>query len=97
MIKNKAGVEGSIVEAYILKEISTFCSHYFDHNRRKFQLSKRRHDIGLEMSLYRKPIFNYQGNGGNAYLRNPCLNEINDAQIDVLDNIGCKFINDLSE
>ena len=29
-MKNKAQVEGSICEAYILKEISNFCSYYFE-------------------------------------------------------------------
>ena len=28
-VTNKARVEGSIVEATIVKEIGTFCSHYF--------------------------------------------------------------------
>ncbi|XP_043816100.1 uncharacterized protein LOC122724634 [Manihot esculenta] len=29
-VKNKAYVEGSIVEAYLIEEISSFCSHYFE-------------------------------------------------------------------
>ncbi|KAG8386777.1 hypothetical protein BUALT_Bualt03G0184200 [Buddleja alternifolia] len=29
LIKNKARVEGSIVEAYLIEETSTFCSHFF--------------------------------------------------------------------
>jgi hypothetical protein len=29
-VKNKARVESSIVEAYIMEEISNFCSHYFE-------------------------------------------------------------------
>ena len=39
MMKNKAYIEGSIAEAYIIGEISTFCSYYFGssvetcHNR----------------------------------------------------------------
>ncbi|XP_078164828.1 uncharacterized protein LOC144559630 [Carex rostrata] len=71
MIKNKARVKGSIVEAYVLKEISIFCSHYFDPNRRKFQLSKGRHDVGLEIPLDGKPaIFNYPAKGSGILLRN---------------------------
>lgn len=31
---NKSQVEGSIVEATVVKEISTFCSHYFEENPR---------------------------------------------------------------
>ena len=31
-IKNKARVEGSIVEAYIIEEISNFSHHYFNPN-----------------------------------------------------------------
>ena len=37
-VTNKARVEGSIVEATIVKEIGTFCSHYFaekSHNGRQ--------------------------------------------------------------
>ena len=30
MVSNKARVEGSIFEAYLLQELSTFGSHYFD-------------------------------------------------------------------
>lgn len=82
MIKNKARVEGSIVEVYVLKEKSTFCSHYFDPDRRKFQLSKGRHDVGPEMPLDRKPaIFNYSGKGSGILLRNLRLEEMNTAQI----------------
>ncbi|KAF3320213.1 hypothetical protein FCM35_KLT22184 [Carex littledalei] len=98
MIKNKARVEGSIVEAYVLKEISTFCSHYFDPDRRKFQLSKGRHDVGPEMPLDGKPaIFNYPGKGRGNSLRNLSWDEMTAAQIYVLDNSGCPFIDDLSE
>ncbi|KAG8382891.1 hypothetical protein BUALT_Bualt05G0126400 [Buddleja alternifolia] len=31
-VKNKARVEGSIVEAYLIEETSTFCSHFFAPN-----------------------------------------------------------------
>ena len=31
-VKNKAYFEGSIAKSYIIEEISTFCSHYFDAN-----------------------------------------------------------------
>ncbi len=30
--RNKAAIEGSIVEAYLVQEMSTFCSHYFEVN-----------------------------------------------------------------
>nr|KAJ0184983.1 hypothetical protein LSAT_V11C900499390 [Lactuca sativa] len=48
-VKNKARVEGSIVNAYLLREASIFCSHYFETRvptrNRKFP----RNDDGEEM------------------------------------------------
>ncbi|PKA55723.1 hypothetical protein AXF42_Ash012015 [Apostasia shenzhenica] len=32
MIHNKARPEGSICETYLIDEVSTFCSHYFEPN-----------------------------------------------------------------
>jgi hypothetical protein len=61
-ITNKAHVEGSIVKAYIIKEMSTFGSHYFNHGHIKGKLRKNRHDVGPETPLDGKPaIFNYPG------------------------------------
>ena len=31
-VRNKAKVEGSICNAYLVEEASTFCSHYFDQH-----------------------------------------------------------------
>lgn len=37
-VRNKARVEGSICNAYLVEEASTFCSYYFDdHVRTKFR------------------------------------------------------------
>ena len=30
MVRNKSSVEGSIREAYVIEEISSFCSYYFE-------------------------------------------------------------------
>jgi len=32
MVKNKARVEGSIANAYLVREASFFCSHYFEEH-----------------------------------------------------------------
>ncbi|XP_013594978.1 PREDICTED: uncharacterized protein LOC106303189 [Brassica oleracea var. oleracea] len=46
-IKNKAKVEGSIVEQYVNEEISTFCSHYFEsHIKTKSRTEDRHYDGG---------------------------------------------------
>lgn len=44
-VKNKAKVEGSIVEQYINEEISTFCSYYFEpHIKTKNRTGDRHYD-----------------------------------------------------
>ena len=46
-VKNKAKVEGSIYNAYIVEEASTFCSHYFEpHMNSRFQQVPRNDDGG---------------------------------------------------
>ncbi|CAA7027376.1 unnamed protein product [Microthlaspi erraticum] len=46
-VKNKAKVEGSIVEQYINEEISTFCSYYFEpHIKTKTRREDRHYDGG---------------------------------------------------
>jgi len=48
--KNKAHVEASICEAYIVKEISTFISYYFEPHLRTRINRVPRHDDGGEVS-----------------------------------------------
>lgn len=61
-VKNKARVEGSICEAYIIEETTTFCSHYFEENVECRRTRVPRNDDG-GASLHQPPlsIFNYPG------------------------------------
>lgn len=45
-VKNKAKVEGSIVNAYLLREASNFCSHYFEANVHTRNRNVPRNDDG---------------------------------------------------
>jgi hypothetical protein len=49
-VKNKAHVEASICEAYIVEEISTFISYYFEPHLRTRINHVSRHDDGGEVS-----------------------------------------------
>ncbi|XP_049394089.1 uncharacterized protein LOC125858374 [Solanum stenotomum] len=49
MVKNRIRVEGSICEAYIIKEISTFSSHYFQPNVQTRHNKVTRNDDGGEV------------------------------------------------
>lgn len=52
-MKNKAKVEGSIVEQYINEEISTFCSYYFEsHIKTKTRRGDRHYDGGNQEDTY---------------------------------------------
>lgn len=55
-VTNKARVEGSIVEATIVKEISTFCSHYFEEKPRngKQRVTKSNPNLG-GLSIFDNP------------------------------------------
>jgi hypothetical protein len=48
-VKNKAHVEASICEAYIVEEISTFISYYFKPHLRSRINRVSRHDDGGEV------------------------------------------------
>jgi hypothetical protein len=48
--KNKAHVEASICEAYIVEEISTFISYYFEPHLRMRINRVPQHDVGGEVS-----------------------------------------------
>ncbi|KAK4707330.1 hypothetical protein R3W88_033104 [Solanum pinnatisectum] len=51
MVKNRYHVEGSICEAYIIKEISTFSSHYFQPNVQTRLNKVTRNDDGGEVDV----------------------------------------------
>lgn len=61
-VKNRARVEGSIVEAYIIEEVSTFCSLYFDLNvEKRFNRIPRNDDGGEIEPNGRLSIFTSPG------------------------------------
>ena len=65
-VKNKARVEGSICEAYIIEETATFCSHYFEpHVHSRITRLPRNDDRG-ELLLPSILIFNYPGRPSGA-------------------------------
>lgn len=72
--RNKARVEGSIVEAYIVEEISNFCSEYFKSSvRTKFNQVPRNDDGGGgdpkgRLSICCYPSYPF-GNCGNRELK----------------------------
>lgn len=45
-VRNKAQVEGSITQAYLIEEISNFCSMYFDTEIRTRRTQPPRNDDG---------------------------------------------------
>ncbi len=62
-VSNKAHVEGSICEAYLIEETSTFCSHYFESHIPHMATRVPRNDDG-EQRQYDESvwsIFRYPG------------------------------------
>ncbi|XP_039116570.1 uncharacterized protein LOC120252166 [Dioscorea cayenensis subsp. rotundata] len=53
-VKNKAHVEGSICNAYLVKEISSFCAHYFDSHicTRHRKVGRNDDNINFDMQAY---------------------------------------------
>ncbi|XP_028757229.1 uncharacterized protein LOC114716397 [Neltuma alba] len=60
-VKNKARVEASICEAYIVEETAMFCSHYFEPSMPPRITRPLRNDDGGESNLPAISIFNYPG------------------------------------
>lgn len=61
-VKNKASVEGSIVEAYLIEEISSFCSHYFEPSiSTRLNRVPRNDDGGHVEPMGRLSIFTHAG------------------------------------
>lgn len=61
-MKNRARVEGSIVEAYIIEEVSTFCSLYFESDiETRLTRLPRNDDGGERDSSSCLSIFNHPG------------------------------------
>jgi hypothetical protein len=63
-VKQKAKVEGSICEAYLVEEMSTFASYYYPPNvSSRMTRIPRNDDCQGSSSLPQKLIFNYPGRG----------------------------------
>ncbi|XP_074577237.1 uncharacterized protein LOC141833653 [Curcuma longa] len=61
-VKNKAHVEASIVNAYIVEEVTTFASYYFEpHVKSKRQRPGRNDEGPIDQNLKSFSIFNYLG------------------------------------
>ncbi|XP_043807714.1 uncharacterized protein LOC110620936 [Manihot esculenta] len=61
-VKNKASVEGSIVEAYLIEENSSFCSHYFEPSiSTRLNRVPRNDDGGHVEPMGRLSIFTHAG------------------------------------
>lgn len=87
-VRNKARVEGSICEAYILEEISNFASMYFDPHLQTRRTQVPRNDDGGEdmpdecLSIFKHPCRPI-GKGRNRFLTDK---ELEIAEIYVLVN-----------
>ena len=71
-VKNKARVEGSICNVYLVEEASTFCSHYFESHVITRNRKIPRNDDGGELSANEGNlrIFTYPGRShGRATIR----------------------------
>ena len=63
-MKNKARVEGSICNAYLIREAANFCSHYFEPTVHTRSRKVRRNDdggAGPDGSTDTLSIFSYPG------------------------------------
>jgi hypothetical protein len=60
-VKNKAHVEGSIIESYLIEEIAQFCTYYFETSVQpnNTSIGRTEGDEDLAQSLF--PIFNLPG------------------------------------
>ncbi|KAL0294460.1 UNVERIFIED_CONTAM: hypothetical protein Scaly_3121300 [Sesamum calycinum] len=66
-VKDKSHVEASIVEAYLVEEISLFTSHYFEPQvLRKRNMPSRNDDLVMNDTRIQQSIFNYLGQASGA-------------------------------
>lgn len=55
-VRNKARVEGSICNAYLVEEASSFCSYYFeDHVMTRHRVVPRNYDVHCEIEENQDP------------------------------------------
>ncbi|KAL0458697.1 UNVERIFIED_CONTAM: hypothetical protein Slati_0496900 [Sesamum latifolium] len=66
-VKNKTHVEASIVEAYLVEEISVFTSQYFEPQVLcKQNMPSRNDDLAMNDTHIQQSIFNFPGRGSGA-------------------------------
>ncbi|KAL0445496.1 UNVERIFIED_CONTAM: hypothetical protein Slati_1677500 [Sesamum latifolium] len=66
-VKNKAHVEASIVEAYLVEEISLFTSQYFEPQVLcKWNGPSRNDDLAMNDTRIQQSILNFPGRGSGA-------------------------------
>ncbi|KAG8363436.1 hypothetical protein BUALT_Bualt19G0022400 [Buddleja alternifolia] len=71
-VKNKARVEGSIVEAYLIEETSTFCSHFFAPNvETRSRTIGRNDNINQVEHVNRLSVFNSNCRPFSPKVENP--------------------------
>ena len=87
-VGNKAKVEGSISEAYIIEEISNFCSHYFEpYIQTRHTRVPKNDDGSLVDAEGRLSIFTRPGRAfGKSWMRYLTDEEIHAVEIYVLLN-----------
>lgn len=87
-VGNKARVEGSISEAYIIEEISNFCSHYFEpHIQTRCTKVPRNDDGGFVDAKGHLSVFTSPGCAfGKSWTRYLTDEEIHTVEIYVLLN-----------
>jgi len=54
-VKNKAQVEGSICNAYLVEEISSFCAHYFESHIHTRHRKVAQNDDGINFDVQEYP------------------------------------------
>ena len=72
-IRNKARVEGSIANAYLIEEASTFCSYYFEphvHTRRR-KVSRNDDGGNVDFVEGNLSVFTYPGRAYDTCKRRP--------------------------
>ena len=93
-VSNKAFVEGSIMEAYLIEETSQFCSEYFESHVITRRNQVPRNDDGGEVERNgRLSIFKYPGRQlGQGISRYLTDEEFNAAQLYILHNCNEELV-----
>ena len=90
---NKAKVEGSIVEAYIVEEMTNFMSLYFeDEVVTRLNRPERYDDSGFVENDTRLPVVSYPGRAtGSIPVRDLTKKELNAAHYYIMTNCRTEF------